>query len=556
MEMQFKIYLFFLFVLLLSCKKEKNHEEPDVKPPASFNFSELKVDGLYSGFNYYDVKLNPKIKLAFSTSVKQSSLKNAVSFFDADGNTENYTAVYEDQDKTVIIQPEKPLDPLTAYKLSVTANLEGVSGAKLPGGFVINLTTTLDSTDKFPRISDEELLTLVQRQTFKYFWDFGHPVSGLARERNTSGDLVTTGGSGFGIMAIVTAVHRGFISRTEGLARIQLITDFLKNKAERFHGAYPHWLNGNTGKTIAFSQKDNGADLVETSFLMQGLLTARQYFNGNDAAETALRNDINEIWLGVEWDWFRKGGENVLYWHWSPNYGWDMNLPIRGWDEALVTYVLAASSPTHTIPKAVYDEGWARNGAMKNGNSYYGIQLPLGPQFGGPLFFSHYSFLGINSKGLTDAYANYETQNRAHTLVNYNYCKANPKGFSGYSEDCWGLTASDDINGYMAHSPTNDNGVISPTAALSSFPYTPEESMRALKFFYYKLGDKLWKEYGFVDAFSLHDVWFADSFLAIDQGPIIVMIENQRSGLLWDLFMSCPEIKAGMRKLGFQGPGL
>lgn len=412
-----------------------------------------------------------------------------------------------------------------------------------------------EEPDKFPRISDEELLTLVQKQTFKYFYDFGHPVSGMARERNSSGNTVTSGGSGFGIMALITGVHRNFITRAEGLARMQKIVGFLKT-ADRFHGAYPHWIDGNTGKVIPFSAKDNGGDLVETSFLMQGLITARQYFSNADAAETSLRNDITALYNGVEWDWFRKDNGDVLYWHWSPDNNWEVNLPLRGWNEGLITYVLAAAAPTHSIPKSVYDEGWARNGTMKNGNTYYGVQLPLGPANGGPLFFSHYSFLGINPIGLTDAYANYETQNRAHTLINYNYCVANPKGYTGYGADCWGLTASDIPNGYTANSPTNDRGVITPTAALSSFPYTPDKSMQALHFFYYKLGDKLFKDYGFVDAFSLQEKWFASSTLAIDQGPIIVMIENHRSKLLWNLFMSAPEVKQGLLKLGFSSPNL
>jgi hypothetical protein len=379
----------------------------------------------------------------------------------------------------------------------------------------------------------------------------------MARERNTSGDVVTTGGTGFGVMSIIAAVNRNFISRSEGFARIDTIVNFLGNKCTRYHGAFSHWINGATGAKIPFSAKDNGADLVETSFLMQGLLCARQYFNSTDAAETTLRNNINDLWNGIEWNWFRNGGQNVLYWHWSPDYNFDMNMQIKGWNEAMVVYVLAASSNTDSIPKAVYDDGWASNGGMKNGTSYYGVQLPLGPEYGGPLFFSHYSFLGINPHGLSDAYANYFTQNTAQSLINYKYCIANPKHFNGYSENNWGLTASDDnLTNYSAHSPTNDDGVITPTAAISSLPYTPVQSMNALRFFYYKLGDKLFKTYGFIDAFNLSDVWFADSFLAIDQGPEMVMIENYRSGLLWNLLMSCPEIKRGMTRLGFQSPNL
>ncbi|HZI53328.1 MAG TPA: glucoamylase family protein, partial [Chitinophagaceae bacterium] len=389
-------------------------------------------------------------------------------------------------------------------------------------------------------------------------WDLAHPTSGLARERNTDANTYTSGGTGFGIMGIVVAVHRNFVTRAEGLTRLQAMVSFLINTAETFHGAYPHWLNGTTGKTIPFSANDDGADLVETSYLVQGLLMARQYFNNADAAETSLRDDINTIVNRVEWDWFRNNNENVLYWHWSATNanGWIMNMQVKGWNESLITYVLAASSSTHPVPKIVYDNGWASNGGMINGNSYYGYQLPLGPELGGPLFFSHYSFLGINPGSLTDFYANYEIQTKHHTLINYEYCKANPNRYFGYSDSTWGLSASDVPNGYNANSPTNDIGVITPTAAISSLPYTPVESMKALKFFYYVLGDKIWKEYGFVDAFSLQEVWFANSYLAIDQGPIIVMIENYRSGLLWDLFTSCPEVKAGMQALGFSAPYL
>ncbi len=551
-----KIFLAGLF--LAGCSKKGSESEPDNPPaPANLSLHSWSVDGVLSKASYQNVSPTPVIKFHFSAPVNRSTVTASFSLRQASGTSVNYNVSYEKSDSMVVLVPAQPLAHLSKYALTLSRDIKSAGGGSLTTPATISLTTAIDSTDKFPRLTDDQLLDKVQQQTFRYFWNFAHPVSGLARERNTSGDVVTTGGSGFGIMAIVTAIHRQFITRAEGLARLQKIVDFLKTKADRFHGAFPHWLNGATGKVVAFSAKDNGADLVETSFLMQGLLTARQYFNGADAAETALRADINELWKAVEWNWFRKGSENVLYWHWSPNYGWEMNHPIRGWNEALITYVLAAASPDYSIPKEVYDAGWAGNGAMRNGNTYFGVPLPLGPSNGGPLFFAHYSFLGLNPKGLTDGYANYWDQNRAHTLINYHYSKANPKKFYGYSEAVWGLTASDDNKvGYLAHEPNNDNGVIAPTAALSSFPYTPEESMRALQFFYYTLGDKLWKEYGFVDAFNLTDLWFADSFLAIDQGPVIIMMENHRSGLLWDLFMSSPEVKSGLRKLGFQSPYL
>jgi hypothetical protein len=337
---------------------------------------------------------------------------------------------------------------------------------------------------------------------------------------------------------------------------VQKIVSFLKNNAPHFHGAFSHWMNGTTGAVIPFATNDDGADIVETSYLVMGLLTARQYLNATDAAEINLRNEINDLWNAVEWDGFRQDGKSVLYWNWSPNSGWAVNVPIQGWNESLVTYVLAASSNTHAIPKTVYDSGFARNGGMKNNNSYYGYILPLGESYGGPLFFEHYSFLGIDPNALNDTYADYQTQTLNHTKINYEYCKADPKQYFGYSDSCWGLSASDIENGYTASSPTNDVSVIAPTAAISSIPYTSAESMKALKFFYYVLGDKLWGEYGFKDAFSLQDLWFADSYLAIDEGPIIVMIENYRTGLLWNLFTSCPEIKTGMTTLGFSAPYL
>ncbi len=403
-----------------------------------------------------------------------------------------------------------------------------------------------------PRITDEQLLDSVQLKTFRYFWDFGHPVSGMARERNdpNSRDVVTTGGTGFGIMAIIVAADRKWITREEAATRISRMVSFLE-KADRFHGVFPHWLNGATGKVIPFSTFDDGGDLVETSFLMEGLICARQYFTANTPLETNLRTNIQTMWESVEWNWHTQGGQNVLYWHWSPNSAWRMNHKLNGWNEALVTYVLAAASPKYAIGKAVYDQGWATGTDFKNGRSYYGIPLPLGPDAGGPLFFSHYSFLGLNPHELKDQYGDYWTQNKNHTLINYQYCVANPKGFRGYGPNCWGLTASDNFEGYSAHSPTNDLGVITPTAALSAFPYTPEQSMNALKYFYYNLGDKIWGKYGFVDAFSLDRNWQATSYLAIDQGPIVGMIENHRSGLLWRLFMSSPEAKSGLSKLGF-----
>ena len=424
----------------------------------------------------------------------------------------------------------------------------------------MNQSNQIRSKKNADALAGQALLDIVQKQTLKYFWDFAHPVSGMARERSNvvseyDYDLncVTTGGTGFGIMGMIAATSRGWLTRQETLERVARIIGFLET-AEKYHGILPHFLDGNTGKAIPFSRKDDGADIVETSFLMMGLLSAREYFSANTQEETALRERINALWKDADWNWHTRGGEKDLYWHWSPNHQWDMNLPVRGWNECLVTHVLAASSPTHPVSPDIYQQGWAGQPDFKNGRKHGTIKLTLGPPEGGPLFFAHYSFMGINPRGLKDQYADYWQQNRNHVLINRAHCIENPHQHKGYGSDCWGLTASDDHKGYSAHSPTNDNGAISPTAALSSFPYTPKYAMQALRHFYEDMGDKIWGKYGFIDAFNESEGWYADSHLAIDQGAIVVMIENYRSGLLWDLFMNCPEVKQGLQKLGFESP--
>lgn len=410
-------------------------------------------------------------------------------------------------------------------------------------------------------ISEDSLLNLVQYQTFQYFWDGAEPTSGMARERyhvdniypSHDKDIITSGGSGFGVMAIIVGIERGFITRKQGVQRLEKIVSFLE-KADSFHGVWPHWWFGPTGKVQAFSQKDDGGDLVETSFMAAGLITARQYLKKGNAQEKALADRMNTLWENIEFDWHTQG-QNVLYWHWSPNYAWDMNFDVRGYNECLIMYVLAASSPTHGIAPAVYDEGWARGGIIAEDTTYYGLETVVNHYENddspvGPLFWAHYSYLGLNPKGLKDKYADYWKLNQNHALIHYRHSVANPNEFKGYGPKTWGLTSSYSMRGYAGHRPDRDLGVISPTAALSSFPYTPKESMAMLKYLYEE-ADTLVGKYGPYDAFSHENNWMLPRYLAIDQGPIPVMIENYRSSLIWDLFMSAPEIQKGLKKLGF-----
>ena len=418
------------FILILftciSCSKKKDDAPSAPKNPV---VSYTTINSVTFNSVVYNINSLPTIAIKFTQPLLQTSLASAISLKTSDNVVVPYSATLQNADSLLVIRPANPLTYLIKYNLSISTNLKSASNGSLATRVDRVFITSIDSSRKFPAIPDNVLLDSIQKRTFNYFWELAHPTSGMIRQRNTDANTYTSGGTGFGIMAIVAAIHRNFINRAEGLTRLQTMVSFLKNTAETFHGAYPHWLNGQTGKVIPFSVNDNGADLVETSYLIQGLLTARQFFDGTSADETTLRNDINTIVNRVEWDWFRKNNENTLYWHWSStnSNGWVMNMQIKGWNECLITYVLGASSTTHSIPKVVYDNGWASNGSMKNGNSYYGYPLPLGPDLGGPLFFSHYSFLGIDPNGLSDAYGNYATQTKNHTLINYSYCKANPK---------------------------------------------------------------------------------------------------------------------------------
>ncbi len=419
-----------------------------------------------------------------------------------------------------------------------------------------NIAVGIDS------ISNDSLLNLVQYQTFQYFYENGEPTSGLGRERThmdgeypqNDQNVITTGGSGFGIMALIVGIERGFITRDQGVKRFQRIVNFL-DTVERFHGVWSHWIDGETGKVKAFSKKDNGGDLVETAFLVQGLITAREYLKTGNEEEKALASKIDGLWRGVEWDWYTKG-EDVLYWHWSPEYEWEMNFPIGGYNECLITYVLAASSPTYPIDPAVYHKGWARNDSIMNDTTIYGYETVLdyyeySDEPVGPLFWAQYSFLGLDPRNLKDKYADYWKLVQNHALINYEHAVQNPHNYEGYGQKVWGLTASySPDEGYANHMPTHDLGVISPTAALSSFPYTPEQSMAFLRFLYTE-ADTLVGAYGPYDAFSIEKNWYTPRYLALDQGTIPVMIENHRTGLLWDLFMSAPEIETGLKKLGF-----
>lgn len=421
------------------------------------------------------------------------------------------------------------------------------------------------------KLTTGQLLDTVQHTTFKYFWDYAEPNSGLARERfhpdgvypENDAHIVTMGGSGFGLMAIIIGIERGYITCDEAVERLSRMLLFL-DKAERFHGAWPHWLNGETGKIRDFSENDSGGDIVETAFLAEGIICVREYFKNGTEKEKAVAELADKLWKSIEWNWYTQDGKDVLYWHWSPVHKWKMNFPIEGYNECLIPYILGAASPTYPVSPKAYHKGWTRNGKFVTDKESFGFKHILSYNTNeahtGPLFWAHYSYVGLSPKGLKDKYADYWELNKNQAQIHHAYCVSDPHNFN-YSDSCWGLTASytrneDNSIGYAAHHPGgHDRGIISPTAALSSMPYTPELSIKAMHYFYENvLG--LMGPAGFYDAFSPSDNWIAKRYLAIDQGPIIVMIENYRTGLLWNLFMNAPEVQMGLKKLGFSSPYL
>jgi hypothetical protein len=408
-------------------------------------------------------------------------------------------------------------------------------------------------------MTDDELLTMVQEAGFRYYWEAAEPHSGMTRE-NTPGDddIVAVGASGFGVMAIMVGAERGFITHQQAIERLSRMTEFLST-ADHYHGAWPHFLSGSTGRRLpVFDMYDNGADLVETSFMMEGLLAARQYFKQDGPSGQALYERITKLWQGVDWNWFRATPQqDALYWHWSPEYSFHIANRLTGWNEVMITYLDAIASSTHGIPAGDYYSGWvgeAIGNPYANGKSYFGIKLEVGGGTGGPLFFTDYSFMGFDPRGIHDRFTSYFDNNRAMALINQQYGIHNPHHWQGYGENTWGLTAVDGPEGYVPYEPTFDldDGTIAPTGAISAFAYTPEPAMAALKHFYRDLGAQVWSIYGFRDAFNLQQNWYSGITMGLNQAPMIVMIENYRSGLVWKSFMANPEIQPALKNIGFR----
>lgn len=419
----------------------------------------------------------------------------------------------------------------------------------------IPTTVVVKNDETYAPSAVKPVLDKWQHNTFKYFYDGASPT-GMALEGNNRNDggVVTLGGSGFGVMALIVGSERGWISREQSASQVLKMVNFL-GKAERFKGVWSHWYNPD-GTSHAFGDQVKTGDLIETSFMMAGLLVAGEYFSGNNADEKVIRDSVESFWNTIDWK-FYTNNQNVLKWLWFSQKN-SFELDIRGWNEGLIAYILALAAPeAHKINLEVYKQGWQSGGKMIHPNRlHYGYSLKMGENFGGPLFFAHYSFLGLDARKMEDQYVNYWQHNTAHTLINRHHCiEIAPKTYL-YDAKNWGLTACYGSRppawDYKARSPLNDDGVIAPTAALSSFPYTPFYSTEVLLNL-----DKLplvHSTYGFADSYCPSTNTSEKKHLAIDQGPIVVMIENYRTGLIWNLLMKNQHIKNGLNIAGINSP--
>jgi len=392
-----------------------------------------------------------------------------------------------------------------------------------------------------------------EQKVVNLFFQGAEPNSGMAYNDPSRKSVMATGATGFGIMTLIAGVERGWISREDAANHIVKIVRFLK-KAERYEGAWAHWYNVK-GEIVPFGNQNDAGEIIETTFMMGGLLTACEYFNGSSEAEKEIRTTTNEFWNTINWSHFVKDGK--FYWIWHRDTG-KYELPISGWNETLLAYILAMAAPAgHDVPVSVYKSCWQGSKNFYHaGREYYGYPLPLGGNYGEALFLAHYSMFGMDPRKMEDSYCFYWQQNQNHTMINRHYCINEAPEEYAYDANNWGLTACAGCGShpdYVARQPQNDDGVISPAAALGSFPYTPFYStqvMLNLKSKYPAINGK----YGFYASYCPAEKATAKNYLSMEQAPIAIMMENYRSGLLWSLLMKNEHVQRGLQLAGIHEP--
>jgi hypothetical protein len=407
-----------------------------------------------------------------------------------------------------------------------------------------------------PALSDEALLDSLQRTAFLYFWNEANPVNGLIRDRSQTGSPSSIAAQGFGISAICIAIDHGWVGLADGRARVMLGMQTLWNGNQGpetfgrngYKGLFYHFLDFNSGVRTWSSELST----IDTALLMAGVLDAREYFTGTDQADADLRALADSLYLRVDWDFMRNGGAGIRM-GWNPETGFNTFGNWVGYNEAMILYILALGSPTHPVPAYTWGT-WTGSYWWSTQFGYTYVVFP-------PLFGHQYSHCWIDFRTMQDEYMRnkgitYFENSRRATLAARAYCIANPYNHTGYGADTWGLTASDDPGGYLAHGAPpaqNDNGTITPTAAAGSIAFAPEVVIPALQNMYNAYGVMLWGKYGFKDAFNLGQFWWGTDYLGIDQGPIIMMIENHLNGAVWDRFSRNPYLRAGALAAGFTG---
>lgn len=402
-------------------------------------------------------------------------------------------------------------------------------------------------------MSDSTFLEMVQKTCFDFFWNEANPSNGLIKDRDTPGSPSSIASVGFGLSAICIAVDHGWVSRQDAIDRVKTTLNTFWTKPQGrdasgyigYKGFFYHFLDMNTAARAWNSELSS----IDTGLLLAGILHAQEYFDGQADDEVLIRQLADSIYFRVDWEFMRNFSPNITL-GWNPETGF-INAWWRGYNEAMIMNILALGSPTHPSPASIW-KAWTTG---YDWQSFYGFEYVTFP----PLFGHQYSHCWIDFRNIQDEYMRnkgitYFENSRRATLAQRAYCIANPGGFSGYGENIWGLTAGDGPNGYIARGAPpaqNDDGTISPTAVGGSIAFTPQESIASLRFMYDNYQAKIWKEYGFRDAFNIGEDWWASDVIGIDEGPIIMMIENYFNAGVWDDFMHNEYISAGLDKAGF-----
>lgn len=394
---------------------------------------------------------------------------------------------------------------------------------------------------KSSEMTTDQFLDLVEYKAFLYFWNEANPQNGLVKDRakNFQQDLNKSGASvaavGFGLSAVCVAQKRGWITYKEARDRVLNTLLYFRDKIYNNHGFFYHFVDMNTGERAGINELSS----IDTTLFLAGALFAGEYFGGD------IKKIANEIYERVDWQWMMAGG-STLNMGWYPESGF-LDAWWNNYCEDLILYLLAIGSPTHPIPASIWDNV-SRKAERYAG--YTSIEC-------GPLFTHQYSHVWVDFRGIHDAYADYFENSVYATLANRAYCVDEfSKKFRTYSENVWGLTAGDGPDGYKAYggSPRwfeKPDGTVLPTAPAGSIVFTPELSIAALKYMYDNYKDRIWGKYGFSDSFNLDRNWVASDALGIDEGPIVLMIENYRSGMVWKYFMRNKCIKDAMKAVGF-----